>query len=135
MRVYKVKVLFTQQLFESSISAQHAAGIFAGERQRHMADAVRLEHLGVFAARRGDRNGVSVFLQCQGELIDVRFRTAEAHLHSGHQDIECFLHAAPPMDLCILKLFYQIAAVKSSGVHKIAPKAGKILKKLLISLL
>ena len=135
MRVHEVKALRAQQLFEPRIGAQYAEGIFAGERQRHMADAVRFEHLGVFAAGRCDRDGMPVLFERQSELIDMCFRAAEAHLHRGHQDIEWFLHAAPPKDLCILKLFYQIAALKSSGVHKIAPKAGKILKKLLISLL
>ena len=94
VRVNHVKMPVRDQLFQRGAAAQHRKRIFRMQRHGDMADAGGLQHVGVAPASRGDRHGVAVAHERAAELVDVRLRTAEAHLHRRHEDVQflAFFH-------------------------------------------
>ena len=86
-----VEVFGRDQLFQRGAAAQHRERIFRMQRHGDVADAGGLQHVGVAAARGGDRHGVAVAHEGAAEFVDVRLRAAEAHLHRRHEDVQLFV--------------------------------------------
>ena len=131
VRVDDVKMLCLNQFFQPEVAAQHLHGIFRVQRQRHMANAVCLEHFGIFAARRRDRNAVSVARQRTGQFVDMRLRAAEAHLHGRHQNIQ-FLAARlfhTASEFCIFCRHFSRFLPYNQGYRAILSKFALIFSK------